>query len=352
VLASAYPVKFVVSLTPGAVLHVYAFQSFRGLRRLVKVPTELLHGLGRGLRPGRRGGDHRHGPPAALDGLLPLQPRHPELGEQLRAVPPAAPGRECDWEDAIYVTFASTVGPNPVEIMIYIIDNYTQNSYDVDNFAEVAEKVAVTPMNFLYQSLDNAFSLLQGLAYQARCAIYLVEDVFHLKFLPEAGEEVDSISESDTVLDSLSGHDDRDRGSHHGLRGDLQAGLLADLRYPGPGDLPVQHREVRLPQGHLRLLRLQLVRCRREGRDLLDDPEIDDLEAAEVPAPAQQDRLEVFDTVLLDFAHPYVASAPVKAMVTSSRYNPEDQKIDVEFWVPVRLGEMVPYTASVGRWNQ
>jgi hypothetical protein len=33
-------------------------------------------------------------------------------------------------------------------------------------------------------------------------------------------------------------------------------------------------------------------------------------------------------------------------MVTSSRYNPEDQKIDVDFWVPVRLGEMVPYTAA------
>jgi hypothetical protein len=195
-----------------------------------------------------------------------------------------------DWEDAIYVTFESTVGPNPVDIMIYIIENYTQNGYDADNFAEVAAKVAVTPMNFVYQSLDNAFAVLQGLAYQSRCAIYLVEDVFHLKFLPEAGDAVDSINESDTVLDSLVVGTTATEDLITVYEATFKPDYSPTFDRAGSGDLPVQHREVRLPQGQLRLLRLQLLRCRREGGDLLDDSEVDDLEDPEVPAPAQQDQ--------------------------------------------------------------
>jgi hypothetical protein len=346
VLASAYPVKFVVSLTPGAVLHVYAFQSFRGLRRLVKVPPSYYTVSVEDYGPGAAAATivTVHQPLSTVSFLynLGIQNWENNFGQYL---PPHLVA-SVDWEDAIYVTFASTVGPNPVEIMIYIIDNYTQNSYDVDNFAEVAEKVAVTPMNFLYQSLDNAFSLLQGLAYQARCAIYLVEDVFHLRFLPEAGEEVDSISESDTVLNSLQ----VTTTTTEELITVYEATFKPD--YSPTFDTPIRA-----------IFRFNIARYGYH-KDTFDFYAFNSFDVVEKVATFWMIRksmtwkllkcqlqlnkiaIEVFDTVLLDFAHPYVASAPVKAMVISSRYNPEDQKIDVEFWVPVRLGEMVPYTAS------
>jgi hypothetical protein len=346
VIASAYPIKFVVSLTPGEVTQVYAFQSFRGLRRLVKVPPSYYTVSVEDYGPGA----------AAVTVVTLLQPLSTtsflyNLGIENwennfgQYLPPHLVA-SVDWEDAIYVTFASEIGPNPVDIMIYIIDNYTQNSYDATNFADVHAKVAATPMNFVYQSLDNAFSVLQGLAYQARCAIYLVEDVFHLKFLPEAGDSVDSIAESDTVLDTLQ----IGTTATEDLITVYEATFKPD--YSPTFDQPVRA-----------IFRFNIAKYGYQ-KDSFDFYAFNSFDVVEKVATFWMIRksmtwkvlrcqlqlnkinLEVFDTVLLDFAHPYLATVPVKAMVTSSRYNPEDQKIDVEFWVPVRLGEMVPYTAT------
>lgn len=346
VIASDYPIKFVVSLTPGEVLHVYAFQSFRGLRRLVKVPPSYY-----------TVSVEDYGPGAAAVTIVTLkQPLSTtsflyNLGIQNwennfgQYLPPHLVA-SVDWEDGIYVTFASEIGPNPVDILIYIIDNYTQNTYDVDNFAAVRSQVASTPMNFIYQSLDNSFSLLQGIAYQARCAIYLVEDVFHLKFLPEAGEEIDNISESDTVLDTLQ----IGTTSTEDLITVYEATFKPD--YSPTFDTPVRA-----------IFRFNINKYgyRRESFNFYAFNSFDVVEKVatfwmirksmtwkilKCQLQLNKINLEIFDTVLLNFAHPYVANVPVKAMVTSSRYNPSDQKIDVEFWVPVRLGEMIPYTAA------
>lgn len=347
-IAGPYPIKFAVSLTPGTVNAVYAFQSFRGLRRLVKVPTSYYTTDVEDFGPGA----------AAVTIVTLKQPLSTtsflyNLGVQNwennfgQYLPPHLVA-QVDWEDQIYVSFTSTVGPNPVDIMIYIIDNYTSNTYDAGNFATVHAQVANTPMNFLYQSLDNAMSLLQEIAYQARCAIFLVEDVFHLVFLVESGDAVDSITESDVELNTLKITTTPTE--------DLVTVYEADYRpdYSPTFDTPVraifrfnvnkygyhqeQHNFFAFNSFDVveKVATFWMIQKSMTWKILQCDLQLNKL------------ALEVFDTVLLDFAHPYVANTSVKGLVTSSRYNPETKKVSVEIWTPVRLGEMIEYTPA---WN-
>jgi hypothetical protein len=45
--------------------------------------------------------------------------------------------------------------------------------------------------------------LLEDIAYQAKCVIYLKEDTFHLLHLPATPTPVDTITEDDVMVDSL-----------------------------------------------------------------------------------------------------------------------------------------------------
>lgn len=345
-IAGPYPIKFAVSLTPGTVTAVYAFQSFRGLRRLVKVPTNYYTVSVENYGPGAAAVTvvTVNQPLSSVSFLynLGVQNWENNFGQYL----PSHLVAQVDWEDQIYVSFASTVGPNPVDIMIYIIDNYTSNTYDATNFADVKAKVAITPMNFLYQSLDNAMTLLQQIAYQARCAIYLVEDVFHLVYLVESGDAVDTITESDVEINTLKVTTTPTE--------DLVTVYEASYRpdYSPTFDTPVRA-----------IFRFNVNKYgyHQEQHDFFAFNSFDVVEKVATFWMIQKSMtwkilqcqlqlnkisLEVFDTVLLNFAHPYVADAPVKALVTSSRYDPVNKKITAEFWVPVRLGEMVEYTAA------
>ena len=83
------------------------------------------------------------------------------------------------------MTFESSVGPNTVDIMKYLIDTYTTLSYDNDSFNYCAEKLAAFPSNFALLETKNIIDVLRDIAFQCRCAIWISDDVFYMKYLPE-----------------------------------------------------------------------------------------------------------------------------------------------------------------------
>ena len=66
------------------------------------------------------------------------------------------------WSDELYVTFQSSVGPNIVDILEYIIDNYTDLTYDTDSFNYVRTKLAPFPANFPLLSAEERGASAQG----------------------------------------------------------------------------------------------------------------------------------------------------------------------------------------------
>ncbi len=52
---------------------------------------------------------------------------------------------------------------------------------------------------------------------------------------------------------------------------------------------------------------------------------------------------QTFDAVTLDFDHPYVANAPITAVIESAKYNSDENLIDFVCLVPVAAGSLTKY---------
>ena len=70
----------------------------------------------------------------------------------------------------MYITFQSSVGPNIVDILDYIIDNYTDLTYDQASFDYVRTKLAPFPANFPLLQRKNVIAVLKEIVFQSRCA--------------------------------------------------------------------------------------------------------------------------------------------------------------------------------------
>ena len=72
------------------------------------------------------------------------------------------------WSDELYITFQSSVGPNTVDILEYIIENYTDLTYDATSLTTVRTKLAPFPSNFPILSRKNVIAVLKEIAFQSR----------------------------------------------------------------------------------------------------------------------------------------------------------------------------------------
>ena len=94
-------------------------------------------------------------------------------------------GTNQGWGNEIYVTFQSSVGPNTVDIIAYLIETYTDFSWDNDSFNYCWQKLQAFPSNFALLETKNIIDVLRDIAFQCRCALWISDDVFYMKYLPE-----------------------------------------------------------------------------------------------------------------------------------------------------------------------
>ena len=172
---------YVASITPGTVLAVKAYQTLNGVRQLTLVPNSYY-----------TVSTQNYGSVTAVQVTLPTA---------LSLISDQVPGEYLPisegWSDDLYITFQSSIGPNIVDILIYIIDNYTDLSFDQASFDYVRTKLAPFPANFPLLQRKNVIAVLKEIVFQARCAFWLEDDVVYLKYLPEEPTPVDSLTVSD-----------------------------------------------------------------------------------------------------------------------------------------------------------
>jgi hypothetical protein len=250
---------------------------------------------------------------------------------------------EQGWEDNMYVTFESDVGPHTCDIIQHIIDNYTNLTYDATSFTNIRAKLDPFPMNFPILEKKNAITVLQEIAYQARCALWISNGVFFIKYLPEEPDSNDTISQSDI---------DAEEGIQVELTPteDLVTKMKVEWRISWNEDDPDKV-----------ILRHNVKKYGTQSEDhffyCFNQPDIV-LKAAtfwlvrkantwkkiRFKTYLQKLNLETFDTVTLNFgAHDYVSTGSVKAVVEQATYNSDSQMIDFVCHTPVRSGEMVEY---------
>jgi len=333
---SSEPITYIVSITPGTVLAVKAYKQFTGERRLVVVPDNLY-----------RVETKNYGAVTAVQIVFdkPLS----TVADQTTT------NNSGGWSDDIYVTFqatAPTYGPNIMDILIHLISTYTDLDYDETTFNAVKTKLEKFPANFPILERKNTLTVLQEIAYQARCALWISNGVFYLKYLPEEPVVLEGGEITVSDLDAEKGIEVELTPTE-----DLVTKTVVKWRVswaPGSTDRPKDKSEKTM------ILRHNVTRygIQEEEYDWYIYNQPDTIykcatfwlirkshtwKRIRFQTYLQKLNLETFDCVNLDFAGGYVASAAVKALVEKANYNSADNTVDFECLVPVKAGNMSLY---------
>lgn len=107
------------------------------------------------------------------------------------------------WEDVIYVSLDSSVGPNTVDILEWLITTYTTFGIDATSFAAVETLIDNYPSHFALLQRKNILQALDEISFQARCALHLRDNTFYIKYLPITPTTVDTITEDHVTQNTL-----------------------------------------------------------------------------------------------------------------------------------------------------
>lgn len=242
------------------------------------------------------------------------------------------------WEDELYVTLTSTVGPNTVDIMEWLITKYTSFTWD-SSFASVKTKIDNYPMHFGVPGRKNILKLLQELAFQARCALTLRDNEFHLTYLAEEPAADGTITESDILANSLV--------MDHTNTEDLVTALTAEWRpsceLEDPYKIVLRFNTKRygaqeetfdfyaynIQELVIKSATFWLIRMANTWKKVI------------CKTPVSKLALEGLDGV--DFTDSDIADGTIKCRVETAVYNSDDNSIDFVLQTPVRSGERTAF---------
>jgi hypothetical protein len=374
---SPLPTRYIAAMLPCTVVGVYAIRDFNQTKLLTCVPSggtgDTLGNITAATPFGEViGGNQFFGVNTALAGfkagdniLTPgtgLPNNHyydvsiqqfgdydvaPFLATVITLVRPLTYWDE-GWEDAIYVDLISPVGPNTVDIIVWLIETYTHFGIDSASFSTVRSQLANFQSDFALFDRKNIIQALAEIAYQARCAIWLKNRVFFMKYLVAEPTPVDTITLDDIIFGSL----ELDHTSTESLVTKLIAtyridyGPLRDSE-KGSGVDKVILRNNQAKYG-----------LHQQNYDWYSytNPGMVDLAATfwiirksntwklvKFKTPLHKLKLESFDAVTINLAHNWVCNGAVTGLVESTHLNSDTMEIEFQVWMPVRLGEMTKY---------
>ena len=323
-ISSNEPTTYIVSIIPGTVLAVKAYKEFPGERRLVDVPSEYY-----------TVSNVTYGAISTV---------------QITTIRPLSSYFEQGWTDDLYVTFQSSVGPDIIDILIYLIEHYTDLTYDTVSFEYVRTKLTPFPANFPILDRKNTVEVLQDIAFQARCALWLNNGKFYIQYLPEEPASVDTITESD--IDAETGIETELTATE-----DIVTKMKITWRMswsPGQTDREKDKSEKTIILRH-NVKRYGVV---EEEYDFYIYNQPDTIYKASTFWLIRKSstwkrirfstflnklNLETFDCVTLDFDQSFISTGAIKVLVEEAVYNSNSNQIDFTCLVPIRAGQMTKY---------
>ncbi len=310
---------YIVSIVPGTVLSVQAFLTKNGVKKLVTVPAEYYTVVTKDY-----GVDF-------LSEVVQLT-----LADALSKNTVGG-----EWGDDLYVTFQSSVGPNTVDVLQYLIETYTTLGVDATSFAAVHTALANYPSHFQITDRKNILEALQEIAWQARCAIYLKNDVFFLRYLPAVPSSVSTFADSDVDFGTME--------LSFTPTEDIVTKLVCSWRASGAQ-----------PDANTVILRYNVKKygLKEKNFDFYIYNKVDFViksatfwmirlantwKTVKFQTPLHKLNVESLDGVTLGFVKPWLATNPVIGIVQQAAYDSASHQLNFQIWTPVRAGEMVPY---------
>lgn len=337
----------VASITPGTLQGVYAYRTQNGYRRLAEVPAKY-YSLGASVngglaatyvvlkRPLSTISYYNNLKTTAYDKqLLAIQEQQGQQGVSRLT-------NKIEWEDEIFVNFQSIIGPNAVDVMMWLIVGYTSYNIDPTSFNLVHAQLATNPVNFALLERQNVDALLQEIAYQCRCALWLKNGTYYIKYLAATPVPTDTITDDHIDFGSL-----RIEASSSD---DIVTKYTATWKPDGlqePSKLIVKNNVDRygiLEESHdffcfnnynqvLKAATFWLIRKSNIWKKVFCNLHLTKLS------------VETLDDVVLKLNDPFVTIDPdgVWTQVESCQYDSASNLIAIELWISIRYGEMVWY---------
>jgi hypothetical protein len=316
-IAGDYKEVYIANLIPSTVIHeVMAYRTIDGVRKLLPVPSRY----------------YEVNLSEAIAG---------QTSTTLRFKRPLTEFFGENWEDQIYVSLTSSVGPNTVDIIEHLVDNYTDLTKDTTSFTAVRSSIDPFPSSFAYLDRRGAFTAIEEVAWQARCAAYIKDGTIFLKYLALEDAAIETVDESVVTRQTLQ------------ITMTPTEDLVTELQAEWDSDYSAEKRNRVILRNNI-------------GKYGLQEEEFDfyiyniqelviksatfwiirlsnTWKIAEFKAPLTMLRLETFDTVALDFQNDIIASASVKGEVESAVYNSDTHELDFKVRSSVRAGELASY---------
>jgi hypothetical protein len=309
------PLRYFVSITPGTVVKVAAFTTFQsGEHVLVDVPTNAYR--------------------VYVQNYGSVSVTVVEVKEALSKLDPA-------YEDAVYVTFRSSVGPNPIDIMKYLISKYADIPYDTASFAECRAALENYPMHFCLTQKKNIVMVLKELAFMSRTAISIKSGKFFCRYLPAEPTSEFTFTENNILTQSLElGFTDTEQlvtkyvaswRAHGAQEDDNKVVLRYNVKKYGTHETTIDFYAFNYISAIVKTLTFWINRRGHTWKKLRFSAALDAL------------NIETFDGVTLDFDGNYASNGPVLGYVENGNYNPDKNTMDFVVWTGVRAGDMESY---------
>lgn len=316
-LATDYVEVYIANLIPSTAVHeVMAFRIVDGERKLVPVPTRYYTIDLNELIAGQNATTIRF-----------KRPLTEYFGEA--------------WEDKIFVSLTSSVGPNTVDIIEHLVDTYTDLSKDATSFAAVRASIDPFPSNFAFLTRRGTLGAIEDIAWQARCVAFVKGQTIFLKYLALEEASIETIDE-DTVrrrtlevtftpTEDLVTEFTAEWDSDYSAERRNKAVLRNNIAIYGVHDQEFDFFIYNIQSLVIKSATFWLIRYSNTWK------------IAKFNTALNMLKLETFDTVEIDLGQDFIASASVKGTVDRVSYDSENHELEFEVRTAVRSGFLTPY---------
>jgi hypothetical protein len=328
-IISDVTMEWIVNIIPSTVLQVWAYKSVNNLRRLAQVPRRYW-----------RQGAHSYGqadPNTQSGGLtaVTVTLKRPLSGYAFQS-----------WEDQIYVDVQSTVGPDILKVMKWLIENYTTHGVGASIAGTTAQGPAVNGGNFWLEKRGNILAVLGEIAYQALYALFLKNGVFEVVYLPGLPQGGPGISEDDIEVGTLQ------------LSCTPTEEIVTKIRATFKADYAVEATDLVIVRNNID--RYGIVVQETEFYIYRNAGDVKEAATYWICRLSQAFKiltfktflthldLETFDSVQFAFANPWASDGGVGGVVQSASYDSLNNDVTLVVWLPVPFGSMESVFAIEG----
>lgn len=271
---------------------------------------------------------------------------YPDLGGGLvitrLTLPTPLPSLPGFWQEGpLEVDVTSPIGPNTIDIMRWVIQQWGTFPVDEATFDYVRTKVDPFPANFALTSRMNVVTFLKEVAYQSRCAIWLRDRRYFIKFLAETPTPLDTITDADVEVNSIvvtTTETER-------LVTKYVAEWKQRIGQDRPDEIIYRYNVQRygIVEERYNYFIYNQFECVEQAALFWSIRKSNTFKLMKLKGMLNKMRIETFDDIAFAFNENLVANAPVTGMITKASFEPDTDSIALEVWLPIRFGEMVPY---------